>query len=71
MIEKEPGYSPKDKSKAWAILDRTDRIAVGLIYEEEKPSYEDLILPDKDEPIAFADLSVRRQGFEKIMENFR
>jgi 2-oxoglutarate ferredoxin oxidoreductase subunit beta len=70
MIEKEPGYSPGNKSKAWEMLDRVDRIAIGLIYEEEKPSYEQLILPDKDKPIAFADLSVHRQELEKIMENF-
>jgi 2-oxoglutarate ferredoxin oxidoreductase subunit beta len=71
MIDKEPGYKPRDKSKAWEILNRADKIAVGLIYEEEKPSYERLILPDKDKPIAFEDLSVRRQELEKIMENFR
>lgn len=71
MVGKEPGYSPRDKSKAWEILDRVDRITVGLIYEEEKPSYEQLILPDKDKPTAFADLSVHRQELEKIMENYR
>ncbi len=71
MIEKEPDYSPGDKSKAWEILNRDDRIAVGLLYEEEKPSYEELILPDTDQPIAFVDLSVRRKELEIIMENFR
>ncbi len=71
IVDKEPGYNPGNKTKAWEILDRLDRMAVGLIYEEEKPRYEELILPEKGKPIAFEDLSVRRGELEKIMENFR
>ncbi len=71
MVEKEEGYDPADKKKAWKILDRSDRIAIGLIYEEKKESYEDLVLVDKSKPLALEPLSVPRQELEKIMENFR
>ena len=69
-IENEPGYNPKDKKKAWEALQHTEKIATGLIFEEEKPTFEELILSDKDKPIAFNDLAVDRPSLEKIMEKF-
>jgi 2-oxoglutarate ferredoxin oxidoreductase subunit beta len=70
-VENEPGYNPKDKNKAWEALQHPEKIATGLIYEEEKPAFEDLVLPDKDTPIAFNDLAPERASLEKIMEKFR
>jgi len=71
FVEREPGYDPKDKNRAWEALHRPDRIAVGLLYEEKKPSWEDLLGLDKSRPLALEPLSVRREELEKIMENFR
>ncbi len=71
MIEEEKGYDPRDKKKAWEILDRTDRIAVGLIYEEKKESFEDLVLVDKSKPLGLEHLSVPEKELMKIMGHFR
>ena len=69
-VDSVPGYSPKDKNKAWEALEHPEKIATGLIYEEDKPAFEDLVLPDKDKPIAFNDLTPDRASLEKIMEKF-
>ncbi|MBM3285449.1 MAG: 2-oxoacid:ferredoxin oxidoreductase subunit beta [Candidatus Aminicenantes bacterium] len=71
MVEEEPGYNPGDKNRAWELLNHPGKIPVGLIYEEEKPSFEELVLPDKNRPMALDRLSVHRRELEKIMENFR
>lgn len=68
-IEDEPDYDATDKRNAWEILVREDKIPVGLIYREERPLFEDLVLPDK-EPIAFEDLSVALESLKKILETF-
>jgi 2-oxoglutarate/2-oxoacid ferredoxin oxidoreductase subunit beta len=70
-VEELPGYDPKDRNKAWAALHHPEKIATGLIFEEEKPAFEDLVLPDKARPLAFNDLAPDRPSLEKIMEKFR
>jgi len=70
-VEEVPGYDPKDRNKAWAALHHPEKIATGLIFEEEKPAFEDLVLPDKARPLVFNDLAPDRPSLEKIMEKFR
>jgi 2-oxoglutarate/2-oxoacid ferredoxin oxidoreductase subunit beta len=70
-VEEVPGYDPKDKAKAWQALSDPEKLAVGLIYQEAKPSFEQLVLPDRGRPIASLDLTVDRQRLQKIMERFR
>lgn len=70
-IEEEMDYDPADKNKAWERLNRTDKIAVGLIYEEPRASLEELILADRNRPIGLDPLFVNREELQKIMENFR
>jgi len=66
-----PGYNPRDKGKAWEALSDPEKLAVGLIYEEAKPSFEELVLPDRDKPIASLDLRADGPRLRKIMEGFR
>jgi len=66
-----PGYDPKDRAKAWESLSNTEKLAVGLIYEEAKPSFEELVLPDRERPIASLDLKVDVSRLRKIMDRFR
>jgi 2-oxoglutarate ferredoxin oxidoreductase subunit beta len=70
-VESKAGYNPRDKASAWRVLNAPKKLAVGLLYKEDKPTLEDLVLPDKDKPIALADLSVDPPKLEKIMEKFR
>src|SRR4030042_2817855 len=70
-VEDVPGYSPKDKAKAWEALSSPEKIANGLIYEEDKPSFEELVLPDRERPIASLDLKVDALRLGKIRDRFR
>ena len=70
-VENEPGYDAKDKKRAWEALEHPEKMATGLIFEEEKPTFEELVLADKEKPIAFNDLAVDRPSLEKIIEKFR
>lgn len=71
FAEREPDYDPTDKNWAWQVLHRPDRMAIGLIYEEKKPSWEDLLGLDKNRPAALEPLRVSREELKQIMENFR
>jgi 2-oxoglutarate ferredoxin oxidoreductase subunit beta len=70
-VGSDPDYNPRAKDAAWGALSAPDKLAVGLLYEEDKPTFEDLVLPVKERPIAFADLAVDPPKLEKIMEKFR
>ena len=70
-VEDVAGYSPRDKAKAWEALNIPEKIAVGLIYKEDKPSFEELVLPDREKPIASLDLKVDAPRLGKIADTFR
>jgi 2-oxoglutarate ferredoxin oxidoreductase subunit beta len=70
-LEAAKGYDPTDRAKAWEALGNPEKIAVGLIYEEAKASFEELVLPDRERPIASLDLSVDTPRLAKIMDRFR
>lgn len=69
-LDKDPSFNPHDKMQAWERLSQSRRIPVGLIYEEEKPSYEELLLPEKDKPLVFSDLTPDVNRLESILEKF-
>ncbi len=69
-LDKDPSFNPHDKMQAWERLSQSRRIPVGLIYEEKKPSYEELLLPEKDKPLVFSDLTPDTTLLESIMEKF-
>jgi 2-oxoglutarate ferredoxin oxidoreductase subunit beta len=71
ILEDDPGYHSGDKREAWTRLQDPRRIPTGLIYEEQKPSFEELVLPDVHKPIASEGLEVDIPRLEKIMEKFR
>jgi 2-oxoglutarate ferredoxin oxidoreductase subunit beta len=70
-VEDNTDYIPRDRTSAWRVLNAPEKLAVGLLYEEDKPTLEDLVLPVKDQPIALAKLAVDPPKLEKIMEKFR
>lgn len=71
VLEDDPGYHPGDKMEAWTRLQDPQRIPIGLIYQEQKPPFEELVLPDVNKPIASESLEVDIPRLEKIMEKFR
>jgi 2-oxoglutarate ferredoxin oxidoreductase subunit beta len=70
-VEDLPGYTSRDKARAWDLLSTPEKLAVGLIYEEDKPSFEELVLPDVKKPIASLGLGVDRSRMQRIMERYR
>jgi 2-oxoglutarate ferredoxin oxidoreductase subunit beta len=69
-LDKDPGYDPKNKSHAWKALAGKDRLPIGLIFAENRPSFEELALPSQ-KPLAFIDLDPDIERIEKILEKFR
>ncbi len=70
-VDEDPKYDPKNRTMAWKKMSSKGKIPVGLIYLEDKPSYEDLVLPDKERPVVFNDLSLDVEKIEKIMKKYQ
>jgi 2-oxoglutarate ferredoxin oxidoreductase subunit beta len=62
-------YSAKKKKSALEALSNTENIPIGLIYHEERPSFDDLSLPGET-PIALTALDVDRKKLDVIMKDF-
>lgn len=71
QVDEDPKYDPKNRTQAWEKLTNEEKIPVGLIYVEEKPSFEELVLSDMRHPVVYNDLDLDTERFEKIMEKFQ
>lgn len=71
LLEEELNYSSNDKGLAWEKLDAKGKIPIGLIYEEKRSSFEELVLPKKEKPLAYNDLKIDVSKFGKSLKNFR
>lgn len=69
-VDEDPHFDPRNKSQAWEKLQEKDGIPVGLIYVEQRPSYEELVLPNTKQLLVGNDLSFGIERFKKIMEEF-
>lgn len=69
-VDAQSGYDSSDREDAWHALEREGRFPVGLIYEEERPSFEELSLPHK-KPIALMDLSPDIDKINRILDEFK
>ncbi len=69
-VDKDKNYDPTNKNKAWELFSRrSEKLPVGLIYKEPRPSFEELSLSSQ-KPMAFLDLVPDVGKIEKILENF-
>ncbi len=71
LLEDDSSYDPLDRNLAWEKLNADGKIPVGLIYEERRPSYEELVLPKKEKPLVFNDLKIDVPKFENNLQKFR
>jgi len=71
LLEEDSSYDPQDKRLAWEKLGASGKIPVGLIYEEKRPSFEELVLPKKEKPLVFNDLKMDIPKFENNLQKFR
>lgn len=69
-LDEDPSYDPHHKSSAWTRASTKEKIAIGLLYEEKKPSFEALICPNEKRPLAFTELKIKNSVLEKMMDKF-
>jgi 2-oxoglutarate/2-oxoacid ferredoxin oxidoreductase subunit beta len=67
-LDEEPGYDSRDHKQAWDALLHNEKIPLGVIYQGDRPAYEDLRPTNSREPIALQAL----QGidYSEVMEEF-
>lgn len=70
-LEEDSSFDPRDKRKAWERASAEGKIPVGLIYREEKSSFEELVLPDREKPLVFNDLKININRFERILKRYK
>ncbi len=68
-LDDDTNYSAKNRRKALEVLSDQSKIPIGLLYHEERPSFDDLSLPS-DTPIALAKLDVDEKKLDAIMKDF-
>lgn len=68
-LDDEPGYDPGDKLAAFAKSQEWgSRIPIGLIYQNERPVYEEQLPQLKEIPLVRQELNPQR--FEKLLDEF-
>lgn len=68
-LDDETDYSPKKRRRALEALSEQGKIPIGLIYHEERPSFDDLSLPSET-PLALTALDVDEKKLGAIMKDF-
>ena len=68
-LDDDTNYSAKNRRKALEVLSNQNKIPIGLLYHEERPSFDDLSLPS-DTPIALTKLDVDEKKLDAIMKDF-
>jgi 2-oxoglutarate ferredoxin oxidoreductase subunit beta len=68
-MDDDSNYSAKNRKKALEVLFDSSKIPIGLLYHEERPSFDDLSLPS-DTPIALTDLAIDEKRLGAIMKDF-
>jgi 2-oxoglutarate ferredoxin oxidoreductase subunit beta len=68
-IGQKQGYDPGNKDLAWKVLEEEEKMALGLLYKEERLSYEELVLPN-EKPLLQSQMAIDRKEWEKILKKF-
>lgn len=68
-VDQKKGYDFKSREKAWKSLNNEQKLAVGLLYQKEGPTYDELVLP-KEVPLVRSPLHINQKKLDKILEKF-
>jgi len=68
-LDEEKGYDPKSRERAWEFINDKQKLILGLLYQEERPSYEDQAFPRKI-PLVQTKMQVNQKKLDKILEKF-
>jgi 2-oxoglutarate ferredoxin oxidoreductase subunit beta len=67
-LDEEPGYDPTDRKQAWEKVLHSEKVPLGVIYENNRSTYQDLRPTVARDPIALQPLTGR--DYSEIMEEF-
>ena len=70
-IKDDKSYDCHDPVSAFNKIKTSTKIPVGLIFKEEKPTYEDQVLDKSKNSLVFEDLEFDNNEFKKIIEKYR
>jgi 2-oxoglutarate ferredoxin oxidoreductase subunit beta len=68
-LDEDPSYDFGNKQKAWERINTFEKIPTGLIYVEEKPCWEDLIL-GKEKAMSHLDLKPEKYDYNPLLKEF-
>lgn len=68
-LDQKKEYDFRSREKAWKFLNNKHKLAIGLLYQKEESSYDELVLPAKD-PLIRSPLQIDRKKMDKILKKF-
>ena len=68
-VDQKKGYDANCREKVQEFLFNNQKLAVGLIFQEEAPSFDDLVFPVKA-PLIRSPMHINQEKLEKILEKF-
>ena len=69
-VEDDPSYDPTDRNSARLKLDEKDKIATGLLFVQDRPSFNDLVLAGM-KPLVETDLNEGIPRIEELLKEFK
>ncbi len=70
-VDEDKSYNAESVISAFNRAKESKKIPIGLLYKEEKPTYDDQVLDKSRGPLVFEDLSLEQSEFEKLIEKFK
>jgi 2-oxoglutarate ferredoxin oxidoreductase subunit beta len=68
-LDDDKSYRAEDKKGALEALSERKRIPIGLLYREDRPSFDDMSLPSET-PLAMTPLDIDEKKLDAIMKEF-
>lgn len=68
-LDQEKGYDPRSKERAFLSLNQKQKLILGLLYQEERLSYEDQSVP-WETPLIRSKMQVNQNKLDKILKKF-
>lgn len=68
-IEDLEGYNPFNRERAWEVLRRKEKFALGLLFQEKRPSFDELLMTDK-RPLVQSPLEFDLNKMKMILKKF-
>lgn len=64
------GYDPTDRKMAMNTLIDNNSLVTGIIYQEERPSYQEMVKGYSEKPLAHARLNLETELFQELVNEF-